>query len=71
MAFTFKRKNITFSKIGELTETNSEFVTTEETRRIIMRDGFHYFQPQNNYMLILGMLSDMINILSNRVNLFS
>ena len=41
MAFTFKRKNMTFSKIGE--ETNSEFVTTEETRRIIMRDGFHYF----------------------------
>jgi hypothetical protein len=43
MAFTFKRKNITFSNIGELTETNSELVTTEETHRIIMRDGFHYF----------------------------
>jgi hypothetical protein len=43
MASTVERKNITFSKIGELSETNSEFVTTGETRRIIMRDGFHYF----------------------------
>jgi hypothetical protein len=43
IASTVKRKNITFSKIGELAETNSEFVTTGETRRIIMRDGFHYF----------------------------
>jgi hypothetical protein len=43
IASTVKRKNITFSKIGELAETNSEFVTTGETHRIIMRDGFHYF----------------------------
>jgi hypothetical protein len=43
IASTVKRKNITLSKIGELAETNSEFVTTGETRRIIMRDGFHYF----------------------------
>jgi hypothetical protein len=43
IASTVKRKSITFSKIGELAETNSEFVTTRETRRIIMRDGFHYF----------------------------
>jgi hypothetical protein len=43
MAFTFKRKNITFSNTGKLIETNSELVTTEQTRRIIMRDGFHYF----------------------------
>jgi hypothetical protein len=42
MAFTFKRKNIT-SNIGKLIETNSELVTTEETRRIIMSDTFHYF----------------------------
>jgi hypothetical protein len=43
IASTDKRKSITFSKIDELAETNSEFVTTGETRRIIMRDGFHYF----------------------------
>jgi hypothetical protein len=43
IASTVKRKSITFSKIGELAETNSEFVTTGEMRRIIMRDGFHYF----------------------------
>ena len=43
IASTIKRKSITFSKIGELAETNSEYVTTGEMRRIIMRDGFHYF----------------------------
>jgi hypothetical protein len=43
MASTIKRKSITFSKISESAETNSEFVITGETRRIIMRDGFHYF----------------------------
>jgi hypothetical protein len=43
IASTVKSKSITFSKIGESAETNSEFVTTGETCRIIMRDGFYYF----------------------------